>query len=785
MLTTTYMPKRIARLHHTTAAIAVLSLIGGAAAQEAAVTTNNGAAAPPAPTASASAAAVPAAAASGVASSPITVLERVVITARKRIESVQDVPASIKAFSARDLQDAGVAQIPDFLNLTPNASIVKSQSAGLSFITIRGLSQVRNADAPVAMVVDGVQVPNSKSFTQDLFDLQNVQILRGPQGALYGRNAPGGAILITTKAPTDVTEGYVEGGIGTGNERYAKGVVGGAIIDDKLYYRIGGSVTGREGYFENDNLDKKQDPYHDETLHTMLRWYPIQGLSIDARINGAYTTGGANNFVAQNILYDPTNPCHLSPTNPFGGPAVDANVVTTHFCSSYIGHNDRSIVDGSLKADYTFDLGTVTAIYGYNRVKEYEGGTQYPYTATPNLFGSLNGTQTQYTDDTGNSLELRLSSPDDQRVRWQGGVYFLKASGYISTSTGEDTGDGITRLTRTPQFDAATNPTLSWLADTRNDTADAVFGNVAVDVVKNLEASAGFRYDKTQRHQDVDPNQKGGVSIGCEDTPSDSCVEKANFSALQPTAALRYKINSNVQVYGTFGKGFRAGQFNQNGSAAAAAAAGTVGVNDLVGSEKTTSYELGFKTEVNDVLRVEGSIFKTLVDGSQYFLFVPSISAQVLANIDEISLKGGELEAQVAVAPGGEINAGVGITDSRIDKYALNEAEVGNEAPYVPRVSLNLGAQERFPIGHGLAMLTRVDFISKGKQYWDPENSTARSTVNLVNLRLGVEDVNKKWSITGSVVNASNRRYNEEYVAGGFATPANPRVFRLDGRYNF
>jgi iron complex outermembrane receptor protein len=772
-----YTPPGIARVHlrRSATALAAISIFGGAAAQDA-----------PAPAAPASAA-VPAAAASSSPAEPVVRIEQVIVTARKRIESVQDVPASIKVFSAGALQDAGVSQINDFVNLTPNVSIVKSQSAGISFITIRGLTQVRNADAPIAMVVDGVQVPNSKSFTQDLFDLQSVQILRGPQGAIYGRNAPGGAVLITTKAPVNATQGYVEGGFGTGDERFAKGVVSGALVDDKLFYRVGGSLTGRDGYFENINLDKKQDPYHDSTLHGLLRWYPAEGLSIDARLNGAYTTGGANNFTAQNILYDPNNRCHLDPANPFGGPAVDANLVTNYFCSAYVGRNDRSIVDGSLKADYSFDAGTLTAIYGYNRVREYEGGTQYPYTATPNLFGSLNGTQTQYTDDTGNSVEIRMSSPDDQRVRWQGGVYFLKASGYISTSTGSDTGTGIARLTRTPQFDATDNPTLSWLADTRHDTARAVFGNAAVDVVKDLEASAGFRYDRTARHQDVDPDQTGGVPPGCTASTREDCVNEANFSAFQPTAALRWKVDSSWQLYTTFGKGFRAGQFNQTGAAAAAAAAGVVGVNDLVRSELTTSFEVGFKTEVNGALRVEGSLFKTHVDGSQYFLFVPSISAQVLANIDRVSLSGGELEMQAAVAPGAEINAGLGVTDSRIDRYALNPDDVGKWAPYVPRVSLNLGAQDRFGIGigHGLALLTRVDFISKGKQYWDPENSTPRSTVNLVNLRLGIEDVNRKWSITGSVVNATNRRYNEEYVAGGFATIANPRVFRLDGRYNF
>jgi iron complex outermembrane receptor protein len=510
---------------------------------------------------------------------------------------------------------------------------------------------------------------------------------------------------------------------------------------------------------------------------------------VDLRANASHTTGGANNFVAQTIKYDPANKCQLDPVAPFGGPKPDPNRVTDVFCSSYIGHNDRTVNDVSLKADKDLPIGTFTGILAYNRVKEFESGTQFPYTATRNLFGFLNGTQTQYTDDSGRSLELRLTSPSKQRLRWMGGLYFLRSTGFISTTTGTDSGTGIVELTHDPRFGAVDNPTLSWLADTKHDSTRSVFGNIAYDVLPNLEASVGFRYDHNTRTQDVDPRQVSAPSTpavppGCTPSTTDLCVNRANFSAMQPTASLRYKINEEVQVYATAGRGFRAGQFNQSGAAAAAVAAGVVGVKDMVDSEYTTSFEAGVKMEFDNRTRIEGAVFRSVVKGQQYFLFIPSISAQVLANIDKVTLTGGELEVAHTPMKGLDLYAGLGVTRSRIDAYQLNPAAVGNWAPYVPQISLNLGAQYRFPIMANLNGMTRVDFIEKGKQYWDPENSAPRSSIGLVNLRFGIEDAHRKWSLLASIVNATNRQYNEEFVAGGFATVAAPRVYRLDLRYN-
>ena len=127
------------------------------------------------------------------------VFEEIVVTARKRSENLQDVPASVVVFTELDIERAGIRSARDFVNLTPNVSMVETQNIAFSFVNIRGLSQVRNVDPTVAVVVDGVLQTTSLGFSKDLYDIQQIEVLKGPQSALYGRNATGGAIKITTK----------------------------------------------------------------------------------------------------------------------------------------------------------------------------------------------------------------------------------------------------------------------------------------------------------------------------------------------------------------------------------------------------------------------------------------------------------------------------------------------------------------------------------------------------------------------------------------------------------
>lgn len=716
--------------------------------------------------------------------------QTIVIKARGRDETLQGVPMSVKAFSAKAIEDAGITKPAGFIALTPNVSLVESESVGNSFITIRGLSQVRNGDAPVAVVVDGVPQNNPKQFNQELFDVQSIEVLRGPQGALYGRNASGGAILITTKAPSNVMRGYGQLSLGSGSQRGLQAALTGPIVEDKLLFRLGANVVDAEGQLDNRFLGQTADPYNSKSVRGDLRWEASDTLRLDLRASAVRDKAGALSFVYQPT---PVNAdCTADTTVLFDDTRINADSVVRTFCANNRGRSTRSMNALTLKADAELGFATLTGILSHDTLVEYFEGDEFPYTASRNIdfFGfPADGTQTQFLDVRNTSAELRLTSPTRPGLRWMAGAFVLKSKRFISSGNGTDNGLGIVELRRDPAFTSTINPTKAWLADDNDNTATALFGNADYDLSKSLEASIALRYDRDHRKQTVDYRQLSvGVPAGCTAGNTVACVKEATYSAWQPKFSLRHKQDDGSIAYASWGKGFRSGLFNQSGVGALAAAATPPvnGISDEVPAEITRSVELGYKTRLLDgKLSLNAALFDTQVRNAPYFVFIGAVGAQVLVGIDKVELRGGELEAVATLAAGLDASAGIGYTHSRIAAYAVDPALVGNRAPYVPQLSGNVGLQYRFPVATGLQVVLRSDVVFKGKQYWDPENSSARSDLTLVNLRAAVEDAKGRWALSATVDNATDKAYNSEWVSGGFAHPAAPRKLRMDLRYNF
>lgn len=707
-------------------------------------------------------------------------LEEVIVTARQRAESLQDIPVSETAYTARQIEDAKIDKPGDFIALTPNVTLAEAQSAGTSFISIRGVTQVRNGESPVATVVDGVLQINSRQFTQELFDIEQIEVLRGPQGALYGRNATGGAILISTKQPSNETEGYIRLGAGKGNERRVQGSVSGAIIEDKLLYRVAGSYIDRDGYLDNLFLGREVDPYEDAAIRGLLKWHVSDALTTDLRVNIGRTDAGAINFQFQPTLFDPANPCFTSPVLLFARLPNADKVFTRDFCANNREESERDIDEVFFKLDYDLGFATLTSISSWNQIEEYVSGDQHPYTAgfdLPTPFGPLDEAQSQFVDVEAWSQEIRLTSSGEGDLRWMVGAYYLQTDRFITLTTTDDTGNGIPRTEKIPNFNDPLNSVLSFFGDDNDNTAWAVFGNLSYDLTENLEAAFAVRYDRDEREQDVSPFNTGGVP---------GARNREAFDKWQPKVSLRYRVNNDLQVYGSWGIGFRSGQFNANGVGQAATTLGILGISDMADQEETETYEVGFKSELLDNrIRLNGAAYRTVVDGSLYFFFVGALGAQVLVNIDEVELVGGELELLAHLSEDFDLFAGYGYTDSEISKYAVDPSATGNRAPYVPRFTFNFGGQYRFSISDRLQGLARIDYERRGTQFWDPQNTSPRRSIELINARLGIESKDEKWSLTASVNNSSDEVYNSDFVAGGFGHPAPPRIWNVDFRYNF
>ena len=181
--------------------------------------------------------------------------DEIIVIGRGREESLTEVPISETVFDAQLIEDARIDRIDDFIGLTPGVTIANSQDSGTNFITIRGVSQTRNGEPPVAVLIDGVLQVDSRAFDQALYDIESIEVLRGPQGSLYGRNATQGAIIINTQAPTDEFEGYIQGTYGRGDEYAIEGSVSGPIVEDFLGFRLSARYNESDGIFENPVLD--------------------------------------------------------------------------------------------------------------------------------------------------------------------------------------------------------------------------------------------------------------------------------------------------------------------------------------------------------------------------------------------------------------------------------------------------------------------------------------------------------------------------------------------------
>ena len=718
---------------------------------------------------------------------PIAEEDVIIVTgARGRAENEVEVPIAVTVFTTEEIVDAKIERVDDFIGLTPGVTIANSQDSGTNFITIRGVSQTRNGEPPVAVVIDGVLQVNARSFDQPLFDVDQIEVLKGPQGALYGRNATQGAILINTRGPSEEFEAYVQATAATGDDYSIEGSVSGPITDD-IQYRLSGKYRDREGQLDNITLDTPVDYTEEITVRGHLHWDVTDNITADLRGSYVDTDGGSLNFT-----YQPASPIDRDTGLPqnFDFTRLDADIVDREFFANNLGNDQREVGQISLRVKADLGFAELALTSAYDTITQSSRGDQFPYTAASSInpappFPFFDGTQTQFVDVETFSQEVRLTSTDDSDLRWMFGGYYLTTDRFISSTTGDDLEQGIEEIRRTADFNPS-NPINSFFGDDNDNEAFAVFANIDYAVTDRLELAFAGRYDEDQREQTVSDENgfyANGELVGIAGTPGG--VNEETFSEFQPKVTARYLVADTASVYGSWGRGFRSGQFNQNGVGAAAAAAGINGIQDVLDEEVTETFEVGFKSNWGGLIDFNGALYSTDVENAPYFVFIGAVGAQVLVPIEEVSIKGGEVELNANVGDNLDVYMGVSVSDSEVEEYSVNAAAVGNDAPYVPSNTFNAGFQYRRPITDNIGLFLRADYENRGRQFWDPENSTARSAIELLGLRAGFEDNDGVWSLIGSIANATDEEYNSEWVAGGFAHSAAPRQYKVDLRYNF
>jgi iron complex outermembrane receptor protein len=835
-------------------------------------------------------------------------LEEIVVTARQREEKIEDVPVSITAFTAKDIQRAGIDRPQDFIALTPGVSQVQTAEVGDMQVSIRGINTGRDAETNFALVVDGVLQTNPNALNQELANVTQIEILKGPQGALYGRNAVAGAMIITTRKPGDAWQTDVGLGYGTDNSYRANLYVGGPITDS-----VRGSVYGytasTDGQWHN-VLDKCTDcvDFQEETGVLGRLMFPLAGGAMDLKARWSTVSAGAINFNGSIALSDVSQ--------AGAGPAFYENPNDHNF--RYINNikpqNEQDNVNLSLKGDWDVGIGTLTAWVAYNDQTNYfltdgtsaafnlytfnlknnpaqaavtcqqtndarltDPGYEAPFFAvpssiwfTPAVGGSgflppygpttCDGYQYQQRNQTDTSFEMRLTSPGDDRLRWLGGVYYADISRDVTVAQGSDQNIGLQAKSFVPS--SGPNPTDLLYDDTFDSSVYAVFGQLAYDVLDNLEVALALRYDSEDRKVNNHvPTCSASNPTACRSqtfgfnfygnpyinpaytaTPSyaaDGIPDRSKtFSELQPKLSVNWKLTDDVALFGSYGYGFRSGGFNSSGTAATIAQAyqgkngGTTplclgasfspppcgpnstfnitDVNDTYNKEVSRAGEVGFKSFFAErSVALNGALFYTDVDDMQFFNFFagPFGLLRAVTNIDKVTIKGAEADFRWIATEGLSIFGGVAYVDGEIDKYTGRPYTKGNNVPYAPDYTGNLGAEYIFPIGANYQLLTRLDGTFVGETWFHPVqdervpnlftyfgfgqgtfNKMKRDAYATVNLRFTLQA--DAWSLTAWGRNIGDTEYLAEIIpapefGGSFIHNAPGDSYGVEMTYKF
>ena len=687
--------------------------------------------------------------------------DEITVTAQYREQSLQDVPTAVTAFTAQDIEDAGIRSTDDFVALTPNMTFDDSFTYLNSFVVVRGVTQINNADSPVAIIVDGVPQNNQKQFKMPLFDVQQIEVLKGPQGSLYGRNAIGGAINIVTKQPTNDFEGFVGGGVEKGIGYRAEAGLSGPIVEDKVLFRVAGSYYGTDGVIRNDFLgDDVDDVDHDYSIRGKLAILPTDSFSLDLRAS-------YNNFRAGSS-YDTIVNSLLNPAFRSGNDANQIFAPTSNFAGKTFG----DVFDASLKGDLDLNFAKATYILGYTDIAEdYRADLDFsnPTQGTFGPFGELG--QGQNLDVKLLSHELRFVSPDDDAFRWIVGAYYLNTKRDLLTRGFVDIDHSL------DQFD---NGIVILERNEANDnTAWAVFGQAEYDFTNRLTVQVGGRYDADERNQTI-PGVGG----------SDRAIK---FTSFQPKATISYDVSDSSLAYFTYSTGFRSGGFNAPGV-----------ILSTFDDEVLTNYEVGLKSKFLDgraTLNLAGFISRS--EGFQFFFVDVSTISQIISNLDRVALRGFDADFEFKANDTLTFYGGVGYTDSEIKSIGNAALEsyltssgvdisrvVGSKSPKTTDWTINVGAQAVRPIGNGLNAVFRADYEYQGKKYWQIDNLDVRDPVHLIALRGSIE--NDRWSASLWVKNLLDEAYYAdfnpfEYAGAPFdlAFQAKPRTYGADVKIRF
>jgi len=688
-----------------------------------------------------------------------------VVTARKREERLQDVPISITAISGKELGERGLSDVGALTNSTPNLEINNGRPDGggsAAQIFIRGVGQndflIPN-DPGVGLYVDDVYVARSSGAITGLMDLQSIEVLRGPQGTLYGKNTIGGALRITTLKPSfEDTSGRMGLTLGTYNRVDVNASVN-LPMSDTFAVRVAGSsrTTNDIGERVLDPSGQGTGDINEHALRLTSRYQAATGLEI--LLSGDYTRTrqhgpyGANSAFLPNALTNALNDEYYPTINARLGLPADSR-----FDNRYVSGPGTDYGTGSNQNDFdtwgvsgvvNYDINdqlALKSITAYRHVWSVAGrdGDHSPYPLLDTIVTDRNAQFSQ---------EFQLNG-SFERFKWTTGVYYLREDLHDSYVT--KLWDGLVTTSIPLDFNAHSNATL-------DGTSLAVFGQGTYDLTDRWQLTVGGRYNREKKdftnrwfflEQPREYTCPGldvhGVFDNCSKTDK----------VFTPMASLAWKVTPDVLLYASYSEGFKAGGwtprlFSQT----------SLERND---PEKLKAYEVGIKSQwFDNRLIVNADVFRSNYTDLQLTSVLADASGSpqpVVQNAGKARIDGFELEATAKIAGNTTLQLGIGVLDGKylqLDPGVLANIHLDYKLPDTPTATVSASIQQDFPLHSGALASARIDANYKGKTYKEPGNSpyNIQDPYTLLNARVSYTSANGTWALAAFGTNLTDEQY--------------------------
>ena len=679
------------------------------------------------------------------ASDDVYQLPTVTVTADKRATDVQKTPSSITVMSRTKLEDANIDTIEKVLQRIPNMNYTPN-FGGVNLMSMRGIiTSPGTSTSPIVMYLDGVPVDTYFNLDAPLMDIERIEILRGPQSAIYGKNAMGGVINVISRKPTNEWHGTLQADYGSFNTQRYAAAISGPLIEDKLYLALSGSHYSTDGYMNHDDTWYGNQE-RTERFKGMLRFTPTEDIDISFHLNYTARRDGFSSLI---IGDEPTldsaankdDYLHSDIWNMALHMSFDFEPVTFESITTYRTEN----------LDYALDMQ-----YAYQ--KQYDN-LYFGLADLDHAYSGRSNTRKEFTQ------EFRLRSPDDKKdgIKWLLGVF----GGYTDMDIREVYSDTFGTAMGYPLSMWSNQPSHEYTQDY------AAFGEITIPLLDKLNVTLGLRAQQTYKKINVDYIAESEM-MGPPTVANASFHESDSWFELLPKFNISYQLTDDIMLYGGVNRSFIPGGFNN---------VTTTGNEMTYDAQTAWNYEIGAKTEWFDKrFLLNLALFHSAVQDLQVMKLDLGTGSYLSDNAGSARIYGVEVDAMARLLPGLDAEFSFGYLWTRLDDYThMGNDYSGNKIPYTPDYTASFALQYR----HEKGFFARGEVLHYGQLYWSEENDYKRDPVTLLNARVGYEFDPFAVYVYGN--NLTDAKYLNYYTgsATNYGMMARPREIGVQLKYTF